>query len=79
MADENSIDIDHQEPSFILDNNSIVFNVPPDKIHIFDLTGRIHYSGGESPQIDISDLRKGIYILDYNVGSKSYKSKIIIK
>ena len=80
MADENSIDIDHQEPSFILDNNSIIFNaLPPDKIHIFDLTGRIHYSGGVSPQIDISGLHKGIYILDYNVGSKSYKSKIIIK
>jgi Zn-dependent metalloprotease/PKD repeat protein len=44
---------------------------------LYDLNGRIVYSGTNDRLIDMSDIKPGIYVLELNTGNKLQKHKIV--
>jgi len=60
------------------DNNTLMFKTIVDEVCVYDIASRLCLSEKATDSIELSDLKKGIYIIAYRVKSKQYKSKIII-
>lgn len=72
-----SVSSETTSPSFKFHDNAIHFMTTPKNTLIYDMSGRIVYSGFGETRIDMSDVPSGLYILSYHTEINLYQTKFL--